>query len=115
MKRITILFLLVTVMMGAVSFTEAAVTKPESGKMYNIVHSRTGFYLTATVESQGAYISPASGNVNQRFYIIEQEDGVYKIQEAKTNLYWYKRDAWDTGWGSNPAEQGDPVLYLNCR
>lgn len=111
MKRITILFLLVTVMMGAVSFTEAAVAKPESGKMYNIVHSRTGFYLTATVESQGAYISPASGNVNQRFYIIEQEDGVYKIQEAKTNLYWYKRDAWDTGWSSNPAEQGDRALF----
>lgn len=113
MKRITILFLLVTVMMGAVSFTEAAVTKPESGKMYNIVHSRTGFYLTATVESQGAYISPASGNVNQRFYIIEQEDGVYKM---KLKLIYIGINVMPgIQDGVQTLRNKVTVLYLNCR
>lgn len=111
MRRTYILFLFISIVMGMSSFANASVTVPEVGKVYHLVHNRTGYYLTTNISAQGASISPASGEINQRFHIIPQGGGVYQIQEVESQLYWYKRDNWDTGWTSSPAEIGDRALF----
>ena len=98
MRRTYILFLFISIEMGMSSFANASVTVPEVGKVNHLVHNRTGYYLTTNISAQGASISPASGEINQRFHFIPQGGGVYQIQEVESQLYWYKRDNWDTGW-----------------
>lgn len=111
MKKISILFLFIFVMMDMFPSAAATVTTPEAGKVYHLVHNRTGFYLTTNIAGQGASISPASGEMNQRFHIIPQSGGLYQIQEIESGLYWYKRNNWDTGWCTDPLEQGDRALF----
>ena len=43
MRRPYILFLFISIVMGMSSFANASVTVPEVGKVYHLVHNRTGY------------------------------------------------------------------------
>ena len=60
MRRTYILFLFISIVMGMSSFANASVTVPEVGKVYHLVHNRTGYYLTTNISAQGASISTSA-------------------------------------------------------